>query len=107
MNLNDPIWFGLLAISLVALSVFFLDGWKRYTTIAVVAFSPILLFLGWIVISLPEIGFPIDFKKNAWVAMGMIMVIVYNCLWMAPVLAGVIVGYAGRWIQKQRVKQAE
>ena len=107
MNLSDPIWLGLLPIPFAALSVFFLSGWKRHAALCIIAFFPTLVFLGWVLFSLPEIGIPVDLKKNSWVAMGAIMVVVYNCLWLAPVLVGALLGYGGRWIEKRRFKRLQ
>jgi hypothetical protein len=103
----DPNRHGLLTIPFKPQSVFFHRGWKRYAALCVIAFFPTLVFLGWVLFSLPKIGVPIDFKKNAWVAMGMIMVAAYNCLWLAPVLMGALLGYGGRWVEKRQVKRLQ
>lgn len=98
---SDPVLYVLVAIPLVALAVFFFRGKARILTVTALTFLPILLFIGFVIFSLPGIGFPVDLKKHSWIGMGMVMVPAYNMFWIPPALVGLGLGSLGLLIKRK------
>ncbi|MFN3228465.1 MAG: hypothetical protein ACK41P_01270 [Asticcacaulis sp.] len=102
---KDSLFYSLIALPLVALIVYFLSGKKRIILSILVTCIPTIIFMIVVIACLPIIGFPIDFTKHVGIGMGMVMIPIYNLLWIPPALLGFWLGKVALWLKKRRLKR--
>ncbi len=104
LDRSDPFIYSLIAIPVIAVMAYFLEGWRRYAAIIAFTLLPTILFLVFVRALLPWMVFQVDFSKTTWIWMGLIIVLAYNLFWLLPAFLGFLLGNLAMWVKLHQSK---